>query len=194
MNLMVRAKRTRSAAATISGEPLTNLSNPPAGRVLLAAFASLLLCADSASAQAAEVQKPDPYLPKECRGENPTTYAEVPGHPLQYCPSLAWLNADKELNTIYRKALSVTRRMDKVKRDDCIDESKQGEKCPTYEQALVNSQRAWIVLRDANSVAFSADDGGESEAIDYYVVREEETVDRIKWLNRFIEAEQESGG
>ena len=139
------------------------------------------------------VQGFDPYLPKECRGKKPGEIEEVPMQPFEYCAQSAWVNADKELNRVYQRVRLFMRSKGKYDESDCWIGIQQADgKCPTYEDALIQSQRAWILLRDANSrLGGYADHGSDVVALDFYFSREEETVERIKWLNDLLKTYQE---
>lgn len=68
--------------------------------------------------------------------------------------------ADAQLNAAYRTAMTRMKQLDRgTKPADLPPAERAG---PSYSQALLNSQRAWIAYRDANCRAFSYEYRGGS--------------------------------
>lgn len=68
--------------------------------------------------------------------------------------------ADAQLNAAYRTAMARMKQLDRgTKPADLPPAERAG---PSYSQALLNSQRAWLAYRDANCHAFSYEYRGGS--------------------------------
>ncbi|WP_019515544.1 lysozyme inhibitor LprI family protein [Sphingomonas sp. Mn802worker] len=68
--------------------------------------------------------------------------------------------ADAQLNATYRSVMTRMQQLDRgTKPSDLPPAERAG---PTYAQALLNSQRAWLAYRDANCRAFSYEYRGGS--------------------------------
>ena len=65
--------------------------------------------------------------------------------------------ADARLNAQYRATMAKMKARDAVKQPDA-------QNGPSYQQALVSAQRAWIAFRDSNCLAFSYEFRGGSAA------------------------------
>jgi len=68
--------------------------------------------------------------------------------------------ADAQLNAAYRTAMARMKQLDRSTRPADLPPAERAG--PSYTQALLNSQRAWLAYRDANCRAFSYEYRGGS--------------------------------
>lgn len=68
--------------------------------------------------------------------------------------------ADAQLNAVYRTAMARMKQLDRGTRPADLPPAERAR--PSYSQALLNSQRAWLAYRDANCRAFSYEYRGGS--------------------------------
>jgi uncharacterized protein YecT (DUF1311 family) len=68
--------------------------------------------------------------------------------------------ADAQLNAAYRTAMARMKQLDRGTRPADLPPAERAG--PSYSQALLNSQRAWLAYRDANCRAFSYEYRGGS--------------------------------
>jgi len=68
--------------------------------------------------------------------------------------------ADAQLNAAYRTAMARMKQLDRAAKPADLPLAERGG--PSYSQALLNSQRAWLAYRDANCRVFSYEYRGGS--------------------------------
>ncbi|WP_375271553.1 lysozyme inhibitor LprI family protein [Sphingomonas sp.] len=72
--------------------------------------------------------------------------------------------ADAQLNAAYRTAMARMKQLDRGTRPADLPPAERNK--PSYSQALLNSQRAWLAYRDANCRVFSYEyRGGSAQAL-----------------------------
>ena len=99
---------------------------------------------------------------------------------MKYCAHLEYEAADAELNTVYKELMTEIR-------DSGIDENTVPAPGPQLRKKLIESEKIWITLRDANCEAEAATFwGGTGYGLIYTTCLTRETRQRTQFLEDFL--------